>query len=218
MSRTPTTRMGLLEVRGRAEIASKGARLLRAKREVLAGELWRLMREVLAGRARLDEVLREAVKALGMSRALDGEEALASLALAAGREVPLQVSVRRVWGVPTPSVSAPPLVRAADERGSAPTSWGLAGAEAARRHEEALEVLLRIASRELHLARLGEEIQATSRRINALEQLVLPALAAEAGRVEAALDERDREDVVRLKRFRARGARHRGVAAGSSAR
>ncbi|WP_243337245.1 V-type ATP synthase subunit D [Anaeromyxobacter soli] len=218
MSRTPTTRMGLLEVRWRAEIASKGARLLRAKREVLAGELWRLMREVLAGRARLDEVLREAVKALGISRALDGEEALESLALTAAREVPLQVSVRRVWGVPTPSVSAPPLVRAADERGSVPTSWGLAGAEAARRHEEALEVLLRIASRELHLARLGEEIQATSRRINALEQLVLPALAAEAGRVEAALDERDREDVVRLKRFRARGARRRAGAAGSSAR
>jgi V/A-type H+-transporting ATPase subunit D len=206
VTRTPTTRMGLLEVRGREGIASKGARLLRAKREVLAGELWKLMREVLAGRARLDEVLREAVKALGLARALDGDEMLASVALPAGREVPLQVTLRRVWGVPTPSVSAPPLVRAADERGSSPTSWGLAGTEAARRHEEALEVLLRIASRELHLARLGEEIQATSRRINALEQLVLPALAAEAARVEAALEERDREDVVRLKRFRARRA------------
>ena len=211
MTRTPTTRMGLLEVRGRTVIASKGARLLRAKREVLAAELWKLMRDVLAGRARLDEVLREAVKALGLARALDGEEALASLAQSAGREVPLQVSVRRVWGVPTPSVSAPPLVRAADERGSAPTSFGLSGAEAARRHEEALEVLLRIASRELHLARLGEEIQATSRRINALEQLVLPALAAESGRIGAALEERDREDVVRLKRFRA--GRSRGAPA-----
>jgi V/A-type H+-transporting ATPase subunit D len=67
-------------------------------------------------------------------------------------------------------------------------------------------VLLRIASRELHLARLGEEIQETSRRINALEQLLLPGLVAEAGRIESALDERDREDAVRLKRFRARRA------------
>lgn len=212
MTRTPTTRMGLLEVRGRADVASKGARLLRAKREVLAGELWKLMREVLAGRARLDEVLRGAVKALGLARALDGEEALASVALTAGREVPLHVRVRRVWGVPTPSVAAPALIRAADERGSSPTSWGLAGVEAARRHEEALEVLLRIASRELHLARLGEEIQATSRRINALEQLVLPALTAESGRIEAALEERDREDVVRLKRFRARRPRREASA------
>jgi len=202
--RAPTTRMGLLEVRARRGVAAKGARLLRAKREVLAGELWKLMRDVLAGRSRLDEVLREAVKALGIARAVIGEETLASLADGAGREIPLEVKLRRVWGVPTPTVSAPALVRAADARGASAASYGVAGAEAARRHEEALEVLLRIASRELHLARLGEEIQATSRRINALEQLLLPALSAEAARVEAALGERDREDAVRRKRFRAR--------------
>ncbi len=204
MSRAPTTRMGLLEVRARRGVAARGARLLRAKREVLASELWKLVREVLEGRARLDEALRAAVKALELARALDGEGALASLALPAAREVPLAVSVRRVWGVPTPSLSSPPLARAADQRGSAPTSWGPAGAAAARRHEEAVEVLLTIASRELHLARLGDEIQETSRRINALEQLVLPALAADAGRISAALEERDREDAVRLGRFRAR--------------
>ncbi len=185
-------------------MATRGATLLRAKREVLAGELWKLMREVLDGRARLDEVLGEAVKALALSRALDGGETLESLALSAGRDVPLRVSVRRVWGVPTPTVVAPDLVRAADGRGSSPTSWGPSGVEAARRHEQALATLLRIASRELHLARLGDEIQATSRRINALEQLLLPSLGAEAGRIEDALAERDREDAVRLKRFRRR--------------
>ena len=167
------------------------------------------MREVLEGRAKLDDVLREAVKALALARALDGREALESVAVAAAREVPLQVSVRRVWGVATPTVTAPPLVRAADARGTSPTSWGPTGEEAARRHEEALDVLLRIASRELHLARLGEEIQETSRRINGLEQLVLPALSREAARIDAALDERDREDAVRLKRLRARRARGR---------
>jgi V/A-type H+-transporting ATPase subunit D len=199
--------MGLLEVRARREVASKGARLLRAKREVLAGELFKIMRDVLEGRARLDEVLREGVKALGLARALEGADLLDSLAFTAGREVPLQVTARRVWGVATPAVSAPLLVRAADARGSSPTSWGPTSVEAARLHEEALEVLLRIASRELHLARLGEEIQETSRRINALEQLLLPQLSGEATRVESALDERDREDAVRLKRFRAKRER-----------
>lgn len=189
-------------------MAARGARLLRAKREVLAGELWKLAREVLEGRARLDEALGEAVTALGLARALDGAGPLESLAAAAAREVPVAIALRRVWGVPTPSLSAPDLVRPADGRGSSPTSWGLAGAEAARRHERALELLLNIASRELHLARLGDEIQATSRRINALEQLLLPALGAEAARIDGALSERDREDAVRLKRFRAhaRGA------------
>ena len=102
MIRAPTTRMGLLEVRARRGVAAKGARLLRAKREVLAGELWKLMRDVLAGRSRLDEVLREAVKALGIARAVIGEETLVSLADGAGRESPLEVKLRKVWGVPTP--------------------------------------------------------------------------------------------------------------------
>lgn len=207
MARSPTTRMGLLETRARRAVAAKGARLLRAKREVLAGELFKLMRDVLEGRAELDAVLREAVKALGLAKALEGEGLVASLALLAGREIPLQVTARKVWGVPTPAVSAPALVRPADQRGASPASYGPSSADAARRHEEALEVLLRIASRELHLARLGEEIQETSRRINALEQLLLPALDADVARIAAALDERDREDAVRLKRFRARHPR-----------
>lgn len=207
MARSPTTRMGLLEVRSRHDVAAKGARLLRAKREVLAGELFRMVQDVLEGRARLDAVLREAVKSLELSRALDGDPALESLASAAAREIPLEVALRRVWGVPTPSVQAPLLQRPADARGTSPTGWGPTAVEAARLHEEALEVLLRIASRELHLARLGEEIQATSRRINALEQLLLPALAAEEGRIEGALEERDREDAVRLRRFRGKHGR-----------
>jgi V/A-type H+-transporting ATPase subunit D len=215
--------MGLLDVRGRRAVAARGARLLRAKREVLASEIFRLMREVLEGRARLDGALREAVKALTLARALEGEAALDSLALAAGREIGLQVSVRRVWGVPTPTVSAPALVRSGDGRGTSPASWAPTAAEAARRHEEALELLLRIASRELHLARIGDEIQETSRRINGLEQLVLPALAREAARIGAALEERDREDAVRLKRLRGRrsattaGARGAGGRAAAAA-
>lgn len=207
MIRAPTTRMGLLDVRGRRAVARRGARLLRAKREVLASEIWKMMRDVLEGRTRLDQVLREAVKGLGLAQALDGREALESLALSAGREVSLQVTLRKVWGMATPTVSAPPLVRAADRRGSSPTSWGPTGAEAARRHEEALQVLLGIATREIHLTRLGEEIQETSRRVNALEQLLLPALAGEAARIQAALDERDREDAVRLKRLRGKRGR-----------
>ncbi|MCM2333956.1 MAG: V-type ATP synthase subunit D [Anaeromyxobacteraceae bacterium] len=211
MARAPTTRMGLLEVRARRAVAEKGARLLRAKREVLTGELLRLVREVRLGRSRLDRELREAARALELARALGGEPWLESLAWTAAREIRVEVTARRVWGVPTAAVTAPPLLRAADERGAAATSFGPAAAGAARAHEAALATLLGIATRELHATRLGEEIRATSRRIDTLEQLVLPELLGEARRVAAALEEREREDAVRLRRFR----RRRGVAGGA---
>ncbi len=204
MAEIPATRMGLLDARGRLRVASKGARLLRGKREVLAGEFFRLMREVVAGRARLDDTLREASRALTLARAMDGTAPLESLALAGAREVPAEVTHRRVWGVPVPRVSAPRLRRTADARGASPLGASLTALEAGRRHEDAVDVLLEIASRELHLRRLGEEIQETSTRINALEQLLIPRLTREARRVAQALEERAREDVVRLKRFGAR--------------
>lgn len=206
MDRGPTTRMGMLAVRARLAVAEKGARLLRGKREVLASELFRLLREVVAGRDELERALREAGRALVLARAVDGTGALESLAAAGVREVPLEVRVYQVWGVPVARVAAPRLGRAADARGAPPASWGLTAAAAARRHEEALDVLLAIASRELVLARLGEEIEATSRRIRAIEQLLAPRLAAEADRVAVALDERAREEIARLKRFRSRRA------------
>ena len=198
----PTTRMALLEARARLATARHGARLLRGKREVLAAELFALLRDVIAGRDHLDAVLREAQRALVLAEAIEGEAALSSLADAARRKIPVGVEERRVWGVPVHRVTAPRLVRAADARGAGPSAWGLPTADAARRHEEALEVLLEIASRELHLARLGEEIQDTSRRVNALEQLVAPRLQGEARRITLALEERAREEAVRLKRFK----------------
>jgi V/A-type H+-transporting ATPase subunit D len=199
--------MALLETRARLAVAASGVRLLRGKREVLASELFRLARDALAGRERLDAALLAAGRALVVTRAREDHEVLDALAVASARDVAVELTQRRVWGVPVAEVAAPSLVRGADARGAAPATWGLAAAEAAARHEEALDVLVQLASRELLLVRLGEEIQETSRRINALEQLVAPRLRGDAARISRALDERAREDSLRLKRLgrRARG-------------
>jgi V/A-type H+-transporting ATPase subunit D len=200
MTAYPTTRMGLHQTRSALRAATSGARLLRSKRAVLADELFRVVREVLDDRTRADEELLEAQRALRVAEALEGEPALESLALAAARAVPVTVSERRVWGVPTPAIEAPRLERAADARGASPLSWGLSSTEAALRHERALEALLAGASREQRLRRLADEVRETSRRINALEQLVIPRLDCEAGRIELALDERAREELTRITR------------------
>jgi V/A-type H+-transporting ATPase subunit D len=204
MDRVPPTRMGLLNTRARRRIAVKGAGLLRSKREALANDFFKLMHGLVAGRERLDESLQRATRALALARALEGEEALASLALAGAREIPVEIERKKIWGIPTPEVTGPRLLRAPDARGASPGGFSLGAAEAARSHEESLEILLTLCSREIRLRRLGEEIQKTSRRINALEQFLIPRLASETSRIEQALEEREREDLSRLKRFKAR--------------
>lgn len=187
--------------RGRRQVALKGAELLRSKREALASEFVRLTRGVIAGRDELATRLREATRALTLARALDGDATLASLALAAARDIPLAIERRKVWGIPSPDVKGPQLVRAPDARGASPLGWGLTAVEAARRHEEAAETLIAISAQEMRLKRLGEEIRRTSRKINALEQVLIPGLDQQIARIEVALEEREREAIGRLKRF-----------------
>jgi V/A-type H+/Na+-transporting ATPase subunit D len=204
MERLPATRTALLETRDRRAVARRGAELLRSKREALALELFAVVRDVVARRERLDASLRDAAKALALARALDGEEALASLALSAAREVPLEIELRRVWGIPVPHVHAPRLTRGPDARGVSPLELSLAADTAARRHEETLEVLLGVCSAEVRLRRLGDETRKTSRRIAALEEVIVPALGDELRRIGRTLEERAREDLARRKRFKSR--------------
>ena len=54
------------------------------------------------------------------------------------------------------------------------------------------------------MKRLGAEIKRTTRRINALNEVVLPTLSHQVREIRLALEERDREEVFRTKRFRTR--------------
>ena len=132
MERVPPTRMGLLNTRARRGIAVKGTGLLRSKREALASDLFRLMHGLVAERERLGESLRIASKALTLARALDGEEALVSLALAGAREIPVEIERRKVWGIPTPEVTGPRLLRSRDARLAASPGAAVGAAPAGR--------------------------------------------------------------------------------------
>lgn len=202
MERFPATRASLRALEARRRIASRGRDLLRDKREALARVFFELARGILGGRERLEECLREASRALTLARALEGDAALESLALAARQEISIDIVGQRVWGLSTYKVKGPTLTRSPESRGASPTAWSFTALEAAYLHEKAIEILIEISTGEILLRRLGEEIRRTSRRINALEQVVIPALEAESARVALVLAEGERADIIRLKRFK----------------
>src|SRR3989304_4518903 len=62
--------------------------------------------------------------------------------------------------------------------------------------------LIQLAESERRLTRLAAEIQRTSRRVNALEHVLIPRLTAERDYIQITLDERERADHFRLKRVK----------------
>jgi len=68
--------------------------------------------------------------------------------------------------------------------------------------KEALNAIVQLAEIESTVKRLALEIERTKRRVSALETVVIPRLDATVRFVKLALEERDREDFVRLKMVR----------------
>ncbi len=64
------------------------------------------------------------------------------------------------------------------------------------------EALVQVANTETRLRRIGEEIKKTTRRVNALEQVVIPGLNQQVRYIRQVLEQREREDNFRLKKIK----------------
>ena len=202
MARVSPTRMNLLLKKGQIKIAVDGAKLLKSKRDALMKEFFAVMDTVLLSRDELTSICQEAMNTLNVAKAVDGEAYLESAAMGARRVVDLDIQDRHVWGIPIPEIEEKELVRAFNARGYSPAATTTRVDETAESFEKILNHALKIASQETRLKRLGEEIRKTSRRVNALEQILIPILGSEVTYIMRTLEERAREDTFRLKRLK----------------
>lgn len=198
-ARLSPTRMNLLRAARRLARVRKGVELLRRKREALVTELFRLARPAADARARIGRETQAAYPALLRALAAHGRDGLRALAWP-GRDLAVDVEPGSVWGIAVSTVvSRPQLARTLAARGTAPGGTGPAAATAAARFEALVELLLEAAPREMLLRRLGEALSQTSRQVNTLEQRLAPGLEGQMHRVRGALDEREREERLRLR-------------------
>ncbi len=195
------TRSNLLQRRDQLRLASRGVDLLKRKRDALIGEFFSLVRESLAARRQLGEVSKNAYFSLFLAKAWDGPEAVESLSLASRVGLELDVKIDNVFGVRIPQVQSPEFDK---ELPFSPIGAGAHTLEAAGRFRDLAEALVRVAATETRLRRIGEEIKKTNRRVNALEQLVIPGIALQIKDIRSVLDQRALEEITVLKRIKAK--------------
>jgi len=196
------TRMNLLQRKQQAKVAVQGVDLLKRKRDALVADFFNIVRQSLAARERLTAACREAYVMLALAKAWEGREALEAAALADRREVLVDIEVRNVWGTKIPEVAVKEVGRTLLERGHNPATTSARTVESAANFEEVLRAIIETAATEIKLKKIGQEIKKTTRRVNALEQVVIPRLYGEIRFITAVLEQRAREDVFRLKRIK----------------
>jgi V/A-type H+-transporting ATPase subunit D len=197
------TRSELLARRLRIALATQGRDLLKEKRAALMLEFGRQSAGVLEAVETLGQRAAESASALGDAVAFDGAEVVGSAALAASGGVATRLSTRSVAGVAVVELEHDRVSRARTARGYSLVATTPRIDVAAASFERQLDLLLDVAAAELSLRRLAEEISRTTRRVNALEQVIVPRLEDERDAIEMVLDERELEDRVRLRRARA---------------
>lgn len=202
MEKISPTRMNLLQNKVQTSLASDGVNLLKNKRDALVKEFFTMVREMFSFRDELDERVRNAANTLNLALGIDGPHVVRSVGMSTRREISLSVERRNIWGIRVPELEKRSVVRSVMARGYGIHTVSSRIDEAARSFEGILNLIITMASNEVKVKRLGDEIRKTTRRVNALEQVVIPVLKEQSRFIESTLEEREREDLFRLKRLK----------------
>ena len=200
----PATRMNLLSFKGNLSLAVSGAELLKSKREALIKDFFKVANTIIESREEMAREVRKSMIQAGLAKSFSGSHQMNSTALSAKRDIPVQTHEVNIWGIRIPEIDFVSLRRTPEARGLLPVDTSSHILETAEQYEMILDRLLRTASQEIRLKRLGEEIRKVSRRINALEQTIIPSLRGQIRSIQEVLQEREREDLFRLKHIKNR--------------
>jgi V/A-type H+/Na+-transporting ATPase subunit D len=202
MEQVKATRAELLAKLNQIALARQGRDLLKEKRNALLRELMRTAEQVMRSGDELEQSVGEATIALAMAEALDGPEVVRSAAFAARGQVTLAVTGANVMGVPVPVIERKSVARNLLNRGYGLSTVSSRVNAAAEAFETVLDYAIEVADSEMRLRRLAEEIGRTTRRVNALDTVLIPRLETERHYIQMVLEEREREDLFRLKRVK----------------
>jgi len=195
------TRMELLEIRKKLLLAQKGHKLLEEKRDSLVEQFFTLIDSRNELKKDMHEKFSTAFTALIEAQMILGEkqvEAYAGLVSSVGE---IAFTTENVMGVSLPRLEQ-------QERTLGPPPYGML--ETCSRLDDSYllfsqlrDQVLDLASVEGRIKSLATEIEKTKRRVNVLENTLIPKLQATRKHIEMQLEEREREDFFRRKRIKA---------------
>lgn len=198
-TRVNATRMELLRLRRRLVLARKGHKLLKDKQDELVRRFFALLDGYLKARDRLHRRMERLAGESLLARVdTAADEILASVwpqsaraRLEAGSEPVLNLRVPRYV------LAQPPWTPSYSPRQLSASYDGLAAA-----WQEVVPLLVAVAAKEKSLRLLAAEIEATRRRVNALEYTLIPGLEEGIRGISLALAEQERSSLTRLMRVK----------------
>jgi V/A-type H+-transporting ATPase subunit D len=194
VSATPGT---LLNLRKQLEFIQKGKDILEMKRDRLMAEVNRFLQALHSEMEEGEKLLADAYDHLKIAYSKLGYSGLASAASSVGM-LDFKTSVRSDMGVAIPVIAD---LRSESETGFTdilePTAQ-----QAAEKLRLYIEKLLKIAEIEVSVERVATELMMTNRRVNALQNTLIPNITGLIADIEDKLEEEDLEESFKAKKMR----------------
>jgi V/A-type H+-transporting ATPase subunit D len=204
---TKPTRAVLIALKRRMKVAQTGHSLLKMKRDGLMIEFFEVLNKAKTVRKELVEALIKAEQRLQMATATEGSVAIGSVAYSLQKEPTIVLESRNIMGVVVPKITADAVQKKMFERGYGIIGTSAAIDEAADAYEVLLDKIILAAEVETGMIRLLEDIDSTKRRVNALEFKVVPDLKLTIKFISMALEEMDRDNLVKMKMLKGKSER-----------
>jgi len=196
------TRMELLKIRKKTILAEKGHKLLEEKRDALVERFFIIIDRRNQMKKEVDDTFNDAFLSLIQSQMIIGEQKVDDISHLTKDIGEVSFESDNIMGVKIPKLNSDNI--SIDEKplyGFSETCAKLDDAK--KQFSELLVKLIDLADLEGGIKSLAVEIEKTKRRVNVLENNLIPKLYATRKYIEMQLEEREREDFFRRKRIKA---------------
>jgi len=182
----------LMEMKRRIGFIERGTEFLKLKRDHLAKELTTSIELLKGRRSKLLEELRVAYRAVTAAYISLGPTEVQSQAKSIKSRLELEVLPRSIMGVRYPYIKVEKEPQITGE-------LDITLSEAAEKVMSVLDDILQLAENEARAERIADELGKTNRKVNALENTIIPSYRGIIKFIQDKLDEEALEELVRMK-------------------
>jgi len=193
------TRQNLQVMKVKLTGAKKGHSLLKKKADALTMRLRALLKNILQAKEDMGAAFREGNFALAEVKYAAGDINTMVKESVGSAQKRVEIRVDNIAGVKVP------VFKAVDTGAASLDLTGLSKggqqiSKARTTFAKAVDVLVQLATLQTSFTILDEAIKVTSRRVNALDTVVIPRITSTVEYIKSELDELEREEFFRLKR------------------
>ena len=195
------TKSNYLEIEERLERAQEGYDLLEQKRQILVIQLMNRVEAAKRVKKEVDRAMEDAFAALQTAARSAGARHLDAQSCGITGAHQLRIQTHSVMGISVPSISC--------EQEDLDLEFAISDGESAtdevmKKFREALDAIAELAEVENAVFRLAREVKKTQRRVQALEKTFIPRYKRLLNYISDALEEREREQLVIMKKVQQR--------------